>query len=77
MNIDQQMDWLGGGGVVEFPPRYPDLTPMDFFLCGHIKDKVYSRSPWIIVDMKATFVRESEAISCAMLRAVVDSLVPC
>jgi hypothetical protein len=62
-------------GVVEFPPRSPDLTPMDFFLWGHIKDKVYSRNPRIIDDLKATIVRECEAIPRAMLCVVLDSLV--
>jgi hypothetical protein len=68
--------WIGRWGVVEFPPLSPDLTPMDFFLWGHIKDKVYSRKPRIIDDLKTTIVRECEAIPRAMLRVVVDSLVP-
>ncbi|GBL93892.1 hypothetical protein AVEN_153650-1 [Araneus ventricosus] len=28
---------IGYGGFVEWPPRSPDLTPLDFFLWGHIK----------------------------------------
>jgi hypothetical protein len=67
--------WIGRRRLVEFPPRSPDLTPMDFFLWGHIKDKVYSRKPRII-DLKATIVRGYEAIPRAMLHVVMDSLVP-
>ena len=26
--------WIGGGGPIEFPPRSPDLTPLDFCLWG-------------------------------------------
>jgi hypothetical protein len=26
---------------MEWPPRSPDLTPMDFFLCGFVKGNVY------------------------------------
>lgn len=37
--------WLGLDGPIAWPPRSPDLTPLDFFLWGHTKDKVYSRRP--------------------------------
>ena len=33
--------WIGRGGPVAWPPRSPDLTPLDFFLWGHIKSLVY------------------------------------
>ena len=33
--------WIGRGGPVAWPPRSPDLTPLDFFLWGHIKRLVY------------------------------------
>jgi hypothetical protein len=26
--------WIGRGGPVNWPPRSPDLTPLDFFLLG-------------------------------------------
>lgn len=32
---------IGYGGSVEWPPRSPDLTPLDFFLWGYLKDQVY------------------------------------
>jgi len=34
--------WIGRGGPVTWPPRSPDLTPLDFFLWGLIKDLVYA-----------------------------------
>jgi len=33
--------WLGHGGPVALPPRSPDLTPLDFYLWGHMKTLVY------------------------------------
>ena len=33
--------WLGRGGPVAWPPRSPDLTPLDFYLWGHMKTLVY------------------------------------
>lgn len=34
--------WIGRNGPVLWPPRSPDLTPLDFFLWGYMKDLVYS-----------------------------------
>ncbi|GBL73687.1 hypothetical protein AVEN_230681-1 [Araneus ventricosus] len=33
--------WIGRGGPVLWPPRSPDLTSLDFFLWGHLKELVY------------------------------------
>lgn len=34
--------WIGRAGPVAWPPRSPDLTPLDFFLWGYCKALVYS-----------------------------------
>ena len=36
--------WIGRTGPTPWPPRSPDITPLDFFLCGYVKDRVY-RTP--------------------------------
>ena len=33
--------WLGRGGPVPWPPRLPDLTPLDYYVWGHMKTLVY------------------------------------
>lgn len=33
--------WIGRNGPVPWPPRSPDLTPLDFYLWGHMKSLVY------------------------------------
>ena len=33
--------WLGRGEAVAWPAKSPDLTPLDFFLWGHVKSVVY------------------------------------
>jgi hypothetical protein len=33
--------WIGRGGSTFWPPRSPDLTPLEFFLWGFVKDEVY------------------------------------
>ena len=33
--------WIGRAAPIAWPPRSPDLTPMDFFLWGFGKDQVF------------------------------------
>ncbi|GBM81581.1 hypothetical protein AVEN_82167-1 [Araneus ventricosus] len=32
----------GRSGPIAWPPRSPDVTPLDFCFWGYVKDKVYS-----------------------------------
>ncbi|GBN16325.1 hypothetical protein AVEN_182483-1, partial [Araneus ventricosus] len=34
--------WIGRGAVMAWPPRSPDLTLLDFYLWGYVKQHVYS-----------------------------------
>ncbi|KAJ4436560.1 hypothetical protein ANN_16592 [Periplaneta americana] len=34
--------WIGRGGPIAWPPRSPDLNPLDLYLWGHLKSLVYS-----------------------------------
>ena len=36
--------WIGRNGPTPWPPRSPDITPLDFFLWGYVKHRVY-RTP--------------------------------
>jgi hypothetical protein len=33
--------WIGRGGPIAWPSRSPDLTPLDYFLRGYVKNIVY------------------------------------
>jgi hypothetical protein len=41
--LDRQFPgyWFGRRGPVEWPPRSPDLTALDFHLWGHLKAMLY------------------------------------
>jgi hypothetical protein len=42
LNEQYPARWIGrGSNVLAWPARSPDLTPLDFFLWGTLKDKVY------------------------------------
>lgn len=34
--------WIGRGGPIPWPARSPDLTPLDFYVWGHMQNIVYS-----------------------------------
>lgn len=36
--------WIGRDGPIAWPPRSPDLNPLDFFLWGFLKDLMYSHA---------------------------------
>lgn len=46
-SVREQLDqdfpgrWMGRYGPRAWPPRSPDLTPLDFFLWGYVKDRVF------------------------------------
>ena len=35
--------WIGRGGPRQWPARSPDLTPLDYYLWGHMKTLVYKK----------------------------------
>lgn len=45
MNREFGNQWLGNQGPVLWPPRSPDITPLDFYLWGRIKDLTFKQRP--------------------------------
>ncbi|XP_011703411.1 PREDICTED: uncharacterized protein LOC105459239 [Wasmannia auropunctata] len=37
--------WMGRYGPIRWPPKSPDINPLDFFLWGHCKEIVYRQFP--------------------------------
>lgn len=33
--------YFGRGGIINWPPRSPDLNPLDYFVWAHVKANVY------------------------------------
>lgn len=55
--------WIGRRGAIEWAPRSPDLTPMDFFFWGVLKDRVYQTNPRTICELRTAITREVERIA--------------
>lgn len=79
-NVRQYLDtiwpgkWIGRRGPIEWPARSPDLTPLDFFLWGHIKSKVYKNRPNTLEDLKERIRIEMQNIAPHMIQRAVQSV---
>lgn len=52
--LDQNFpnQWIGRFGPIPWAPRSPDLNPLDFFLWGSLKNKVFQNSITTLDDLK-------------------------
>jgi hypothetical protein len=48
--------WIGTYGIIKWPPRSPDLTPLDYFLWGHLKTVVYANPPTNLINSKQKII---------------------
>lgn len=62
-------------GPIRWPPRSPDLTPLDFFLWGHIKKIVYRTPPTTLNILENRIRAAFASITPDMLRNVVENNV--
>ncbi|PNF31580.1 hypothetical protein B7P43_G00793 [Cryptotermes secundus] len=60
--------WTGRGGPISWPPRSPDITPLDCFLCGYVKDVVY-KTQVRDIDQLETRIRDAIATVVAGMLA--------
>lgn len=54
--------WVGRGGPVPWPPRSPDLNPLDYFLWGDMKQSVYQTPVESQMDLIARIHAAAEII---------------
>lgn len=52
LNDSFPQKWIGRAGPIRWPARSPDLTPLDFFLWGYVKNIVYKEPPTTADNMK-------------------------
>jgi hypothetical protein len=55
--------WVGRAGPIPWPPRSPDTTPLDFFLCGYVKDIVYKTPVTSLDELKLRIVAAIETVT--------------
>ncbi len=58
-----------------WPPQSPHLTPLDFFLWGHLKSKIFAISPATIEKLKWRITMEIQNSTWKMLRKVFQNMM--
>ena len=66
---------IGRRGFVEWPARSPNLTPLDFFLWGVLKNQVFSDKPKTLNDLKDNIINALKDITPEMCKKVIESIV--
>jgi len=59
--------WIGRDGPTPWPPRSLDITPLDLFLWGYVKDKMFSTPVPDIANLKARIADAFATITEHML----------
>jgi len=64
--------WIGRKGQIEWPPRSPNLSPLDYFLWGYLKGKVYAAKPRNLKELRR-IIEEAALIAPEFLRNAISS----
>jgi hypothetical protein len=63
--------WIGRAAPIAWTPRYPDLTPLDFFLWGFVKDRVFVPPlPANVAELRTRITAAVAEVTPEMLRSV-------
>jgi hypothetical protein len=55
---------------VEWPARSPDLTPLDFYLWGHLKAQVYAEKITNVEHLRQCIIEACNAITPGIIKRV-------
>lgn len=66
--------WIGNGGAVEWSARSPDLSPLDYFLWGNIKNTVYKQRYANIGELQDSVVAAFDGIPGRNIERAVRSI---
>lgn len=72
LNVTFPNRWIGRRGFIEWPPRSPDITPLDFYLWGDLKRRVYVTRPRNLEELKARIRAEIRLITPEVLNRVKE-----
>ncbi|GBN54976.1 hypothetical protein AVEN_261494-1 [Araneus ventricosus] len=66
--------WIGRGAVMAWPPRSPDITPLDFYLWGYVKQHMYSERITDINHLKQKITDVVRSVTPDVLTRVWEEL---
>lgn len=73
--LHERFDYVIGNNLeIDWPARSPDLTPLDFFLWGILKNKVYAINPENLQDLKDRIQHSIREIDMRTINKVLRSV---
>ena len=63
MNDTFPEKWIGRDGPIPWPPRFSDITPLDFFLWGYVKDIVYRIKVRDVSDLQQRIIEALDTVT--------------
>ena len=66
--------WIGRRGPIEWAPRSPDLTPLDFYLWGYVKQVVYKETIHDLNDLRQKIIEAVNSINTKIISSVFLNL---
>ncbi|KOC65463.1 hypothetical protein WH47_10042, partial [Habropoda laboriosa] len=66
-------EFLNDKFPIRLDVRSPDLTPLDFFLWGKLKDDVYREQPTTPENMREEIIRSCASISSETVERVLEN----
>lgn len=66
--------WIGNNGVVEWPARSPDLSPLDFFLWGSLKNKIYKQNINNLEELRANILNGFASLERRDIQRAVNNI---
>lgn len=73
LDMNYRLRWIGRGGPVAWPPRSPDLTPLDFFAWGAIKSQVYATPVHSVAELEDRIRQACTSIMRQQIRSAILS----
>ena len=67
--------WIGRGEWVSWAQRIPDLSFLDFFLWGHIKNLLYATQYENINSLKQAITEACQNVNQAMLQKTIETYI--
>ena len=74
LHIHLPSRWIDQRGPLEWAARSPDLTPLDFYLWGYVKQKVYTNYHNDLDELHTSITNVIHSIQLGILKTVFSNI---
>lgn len=74
LNNNFRRQWMGTNGPIRWPARSPDLTPLDFFFWGFLKNKIYLNRNDNIEELRENFEAAMRSVTNIHIRNAINGI---